>query len=351
MTPLLVLRIGYMARYDGPGEISGGGSYVEEHGVGGEVFNFKPSRGKCYGYAMSRHFAGVDLNQLDDSQSWEAGGELAGVDVVFIARRPAGGQVVVGWYRGATVFHKQYRVRHGVIAGMKETERQFLCITDAANATLLAEPMRDFEVPSAPAGYKGFPGQSNVWYPKPNIGKPGVAQFVTRLRLYLDKGQGVYLGSEPAAGGGAGKNGRSTKPDSELNARIEKAAVTVATRYYEAQGFTVKSVEQEKLGWDLEICKGSRLLYVEVKGTAGPVIVFMLTPNEYANLQMFSPKYRVFVVCDALDLDKSRAFELFPSKGKGGVWELHSRKRSPSVFVPLVERTAASGVEVIRDPD
>ena len=102
MTPLLVLRVGYMERYDGPDTITGGGAQITQLGVGGEVFNFKPSRGKCYGYAMSRHFSGVNLHYLDDSRSWSDGDELDSVDVIFIARRPGVGQVVVGWYRNAT---------------------------------------------------------------------------------------------------------------------------------------------------------------------------------------------------------------------------------------------------------
>lgn len=63
MRPLVVLRVGYMERYDGPGIITGGGAYNAKNGVGGDVFDFKPSRGKCYGYAMSRHFSGLNLWQ------------------------------------------------------------------------------------------------------------------------------------------------------------------------------------------------------------------------------------------------------------------------------------------------
>ena len=57
-SPLLVFRIGYMKSYRGFGDISGGGSYIEEHGEGGEMWNFQPDHGYCYGYVMSRHFAG-----------------------------------------------------------------------------------------------------------------------------------------------------------------------------------------------------------------------------------------------------------------------------------------------------
>ncbi len=161
--PLVVLRVGYMKSYDGPDEITSGGAYVEKRGVGGEVFNFKPCRGKCYGYAMSKSGGGIDLAKLDSTVDWHIGDELNEVDVVFITKRPGVGQVVVGWYRSATVFHKTYRVRRGKIRGMDENRRSSICTADVAYVHLLPEEERTFGVPNAPAGYIGFPGQSNVW--------------------------------------------------------------------------------------------------------------------------------------------------------------------------------------------
>jgi hypothetical protein len=42
----------------------GGGSYIDEYGEGGEMWNFLAEAGRCYGYVMTRHFAGIDLNRL-----------------------------------------------------------------------------------------------------------------------------------------------------------------------------------------------------------------------------------------------------------------------------------------------
>lgn len=95
MHPLLVLRVGYMEKYDGVGTITSGGAYIRQNGIGGEIFNFKPNRGKCFGYAMSRNYAGINLRSIQNG-SWSVGDELAGVDVIFIARRRGYGQVVVG---------------------------------------------------------------------------------------------------------------------------------------------------------------------------------------------------------------------------------------------------------------
>jgi hypothetical protein len=68
-TTLLVFRVGYMKAYDGVGKITGGGAYVQEHGEGGEMWNFRIEGGRCYGYVMTRHFAGIDLSRLDAKTS------------------------------------------------------------------------------------------------------------------------------------------------------------------------------------------------------------------------------------------------------------------------------------------
>jgi hypothetical protein len=343
--PLLILRVGYMERYDGPDTITWGGAYIERNGVGGEVFNFKPSRGKCYGYAMSRHFAGVNLRHLDGSQPWREGDELSGVNVVFIARRPDGGQVVVGWYRNATVFHKQYRVRRGSIPGLEQTVRHFLCVADAESARLLPEDERKFDVPYAPAGFKGFPGQSNVWYPNLNIDQTGVAAFIRKLTKYIEATAGTALaGDEVPSSNGGKKNGRTSTPNHAHNAMVEQAAVDAVWAHYEADGYTLQSVEAQCLGWDLEAVKGKTSLRVEVKGTSGAAVYFELTPNEYAKLREHSATYRVCVVCEALT--NPRIFELKP-EASGNAWRLVSM--GGEVTVPLMERIAAIGAEVAQD--
>jgi len=153
--PLLVLRIGYMDRYDGPGYIRGGGSYITDNGVGGEVYNFKPSRGVCFGYAMSIQAAGINLCLLSD-QEWKPGDVLHGVDVIFIARHKERGQVVVGWYRNASVYHKQYLNRRGTIPGMDFQKRHYLCSSYQEDVTLLPEENRTFRIPYAPVYGKGL---------------------------------------------------------------------------------------------------------------------------------------------------------------------------------------------------
>lgn len=64
-------------------------------------------------------------------------------------------------------------------------------------------------------------------------------------------------------------------------------------------GYKVKSVEDDKLGWDLECTKGDETKYVEVKGLSGETCAFELTPNEYEKLRK-EENYLIYVLTNAL---------------------------------------------------
>lgn len=185
--PLLVFRIGYMADYEGLAPIFNGGSWVVEHGEAGEMWNFRVEDEKCYGYVMSQNFSGVDLKFID--QQVKQADEVEGIDVVFIAKKPKVGQVVVGWYKNATVFHKHYETRPRNEHEIEDEDIYYLCEVDAENAFLLPEEERTFSVPYAPAHGKGFPGMSNVWYPDPESENHKVAEFIEQLRKYIDSAE------------------------------------------------------------------------------------------------------------------------------------------------------------------
>ena len=334
--PLLVLRAGYMARYDGPGPIAHGGAYPQQNGTGDEIFNFKPYRQTCYGYGYSP--SGMTLDKLAGGRH-EVGDKLIGVDVVFVAKRPKTGQVVVGWYRNATVFHKQLMRRplNGYERGIDKNRTWFCCMADAASAILLPENERTFEVPYAPAGNPGFLGKSQVWYPSEHLNNPRVRDFVKKLRAYIDKNQkskGSVLGELSKDV----KSGKGGKPNHERNIQVEKAAIEAATKYYQEKGYSVTSVEPDKLGWDLEAIKNGRVLYVEVKGLSGSLIDFELTPNEYRRLKENFKQYRVCVVCEALSKGRI-VYELKPSS-KGRTWKLSSFGE-PMVTVSMTEKPGA----------
>ncbi len=328
--PLLIFRIGWMDTYQGIDEIHGGGSYVAEHGEGGEMWNFREEGGRCYGYVMTKNFAGIDLSRILPDEEWIEGAELPDVDIVFISKslEPNIGQVVVGWYKNAIVFHKEYRKRRGSKKQGDWDNIDYLCEVSDENATLLQVPGRTFQIPRG----KGFPGQSNVWYE--NKKNSDVTRFKRQLRKYINSG---YSTREKRQN--KGKRGR--KPNKKEILAIELAAIKEAWAFYEKQGYELSSVEADNVGWDLEAVNGDETLLIEVKGHKGNVVQFELTPNEYAQLQQKKDKYRICVIRNALT---EPDLTVFAPKKKRDCWFLVEIDGNEKVR--LDEKVAARAVQI-----
>jgi len=339
-TPLVMFRVGYMSSYGGVGPISGGGSHVEDHGEGGEMWNFRKEGGHCYGYVMTTHFAGLNLDRISPDSTWKPNDELDGVDVVFFATKPSVGQVVVGWYSGATVYHKKYRTRPGGKTKGDRAKLHYLCQVDAGKALLLPEDKRTFNVPYGPSAGKGFPGQSNVWYPPAD--NPEADEFVGRLRQYIVSNSGLLI----ARGYKVKKRGVgwTSNPDKDLLTRIEQAAVSATAKHFETAGYEISSVEKDNRGWDLEARKAKELLLLEVKGHIGNVVQFELTPNEYSQLRTHNKNYRICLVRNALE---NADVEIFSASENEGEWSL--RRSDGRVIVKLLERIGARAFESDRN--
>ena len=269
---LILFNIGWMKRYQGQTEtdrIRNGGSWVVENKIGGEVENFLPLGNRYYGYArvpgggnldMTRLAADADADFVDDAT------------VVFVATRPQGGRVVVGWYRHARVW-RTTRPRTG---------RQFRYIAeaDARNCRLLEEDERLFRVPPARDEKWGM-GHSNIRYTDERHAKP----FVRKLKKYLE---------DPLAPGG----GAPRQPDPERRKMVEDAAIRHVIEHYRA--YDCVSVERENKGWDLEFTRESVKLLVEVKGSSGHGGYVELTPNEFKAMRRFRHRFRLAIVTRAL---------------------------------------------------
>lgn len=324
--PLIVFRVGWMDNYSGIGEIAGGGSYVEENSEGGEMWNFREEAGRYYGYVMSKNFAGVDLNKVSNEYKWKEGDELDDVDIAFISTHPDGGQVVIGWYLSATVFHKEYRQRRGKKSEGDWNNIYYLSEVKSESAKLLPISERLFSIPKG----KGFPGTSNVWYGDNE--DPMVLAFLDKLRSYI---------SQFSSDDKLRVRSSRRKPNKELILAIEKAAVSLTWDHYESLGYEVASVEKDNVGWDLEASKDGKTLLVEVKGHKGNVIQFELTPNEYLQMQIHHDGYRVCVVRNALN--EPDLIEFLPIEGKE-FWCL--KEFDGTEMVRLQEKVAAKAVQM-----
>jgi hypothetical protein len=69
----------------------------------------------------------------------------------------------------------------------------------------------------------------------------------------------------------------------ETNRRVEKAAIEFVRCRYEEDGWTVRSVEAQKLGYDLQCDREGVQVHAEVKGTQGDDVCFIITAAEVRN--------------------------------------------------------------------
>jgi hypothetical protein len=292
--PMIFLRIGWMNRYRGKtvnDQITGGGAFVREHGFGHEIVNFKPFKGKMYGYVQPPGTGynqaagpGINIRSLGASPGDES---ISDVLVIWVATAPQGGSVVVGWYENATVYRHWQASPPGANRAHGGDEFGYYVTADENDATLLRKHERLFPIPRG----KGGMGQANVWYANdPNEHR----QIREKILRYISQREIP----KPTQGSG----GVPRQVDPFVRQKIEQAAIAFTLKHYADLGFLVNSVESDNLGWDLEAEHFSRQLRqkIEVKGLSGSEKRIELTPNEYSKMKLHCDSYHVCVVTEAL---------------------------------------------------
>jgi hypothetical protein len=91
--------------------------------------------------------------------------------------------------------------------------------------------------------------------------------------------------------------------DAKQNKKVEEAAIRAVRVFYQKQGWKVISVEQQRIGYDLHCRKGSRMKIVEVKGTSGNLVSFIITAGERRTAR--HKDFVLKVVCNALSKQPS----------------------------------------------
>ncbi len=114
-------------------------------------------------------------------------------------------------------------------------------------------------------------------------------------------------------------NSKPWQPDSYKRQKIEKIAVELITKHYEAMGYMVDSVEKDNIGWDLEATLSGELLKIEVKGLSQEELLIELTPNEYDKMKKYKDSYRIAVVMDGLG--KNPLLKILSFSRKSAQWE------------------------------
>jgi len=101
---------------------------------------------------------------------------------------------------------------------------------------------------------------------------------------------------------------------------IEEIAVRIARRHETERGATVRSVEEENVGFDLLSTRGLERRCIEVKGRAG-VGGVELTWSEFAKSQELGDDYWLYVVLDCAGSAPRLYRVRNPAKALAGAWQ------------------------------
>jgi 5-methylcytosine-specific restriction protein A len=164
MDKLLFLNIGWMERYQGleSDTIAGEGAFVNKYNDPHdpetyppcEIYNFQPYEGVMYGFVRIAR-GSIRIERLGASPGNDS---IDGVLVVWVAKSPSDGTVIVGWYDDATVYRHCQPPPEG--SGRRREGRQewgHRVAARAENCTLLPPERRDFPIPRGRKGAMGGP--------------------------------------------------------------------------------------------------------------------------------------------------------------------------------------------------
>lgn len=301
---VLFARVGFMKFYQGPkpGDEKpiGGGAYNTDE-IGHEAYNFLESNHDVYGYFQPHMKAPFEIN-LSRIEKNFTGNEIDNVLVIWFATNPIDrGQVIVGWYKNATVF-KSIQMSSNL---PQRENYNFNVKALKKDSVLLPLSNRKFSVGHRiPNEKKGNPGQANAFYILDKKGEEkdttlSTNSWINSAIKYVinydgasistldDEIQENILTLEHSIGN------QGFQSDIVARLMVEAYAMKRCEEYYRTKGYAVKDVSATH-SCDFIVEKSSKKLFVEVKGTQSLGQKIILTKNEVA-----------------LSLDESHEMELF----------------------------------------
>jgi hypothetical protein len=292
MEKLILLNVGWMSKYSGPGEITGGGKYVSIHGYGHEMLNFKPFAGRMYGTAVIPRYGEIKLEKLGATQAADF---VDGVLVVWVAK-----SLIVGWYTNARVYRRSQSPPRNSGRSYKGDPISYRITASASDCTRLDADDRHFEVSRARKRKRAM--GRYIWYAEGASNRA----FRAKLLKYVASGGDISLlgkSKRPKTSGGG-----AHQPDLHKKAKVELSAIDLATVHFKSLDYWVENVETDNLGWDLNAIhqRTGLLLRLEVKGLSGQGINVELTPNEYKMMKKHRQTFRICVGTDCLKKSRRR---------------------------------------------
>lgn len=164
---VVFINLTEMDKYDGlEGANKGGGAFVDEHGYGYEIFNFRDDGGKCYGYAPP--YGKLNLQRISKEINHDAFGEyIDDVFVVFTCSREGKGRVICGFYQNARVYAENindHRSTRKIEVAGKSDYAGYNITCRAEDAVLIDRRDRTKMLPHSSRNNGIGHGQKSVWY-------------------------------------------------------------------------------------------------------------------------------------------------------------------------------------------
>lgn len=197
---VIFVNLTEMQKYQGKEPVNpGGGSYVEDHGYGHELFNFLDDDGYCYGY--SPPYGKINIKRISPStiQNDKYGEYIDNILVVFTGSRKGKGRLVIGFYKNAKVYSelvddgRKPRYLHDA---NKYIQYNIKC--KATDTFLIDYDKRSRRIPQASkkTNTSGY-GQSAVWYASEENDQQIKKEIIEYLNSYISN---VYQDDEEKYG-------------------------------------------------------------------------------------------------------------------------------------------------------
>jgi len=188
MSKVVFFNVTWMKWYKGvtPHDVpEHGGSYIENHGYGAEVFNFQPFKGWMYGFVEAgwRPKCRIRIERLG---ALKRGQSVQGILVVWVARSPhTRCTQVVGWYKNATVYRERQKTPKGSNRILPNgDEVPYFAEADEHDCYLIPAGDRSFTIPRGGQGL----GQKNIWYAESQLGSKTKDLVIEYIRNFASRG-------------------------------------------------------------------------------------------------------------------------------------------------------------------
>ncbi len=341
---VLFARVGYMKFYQGPQKGDerpiGGGKYNNNE-LGHEAYNFKDVDGQLYGY-FQPHMKSpykINLKRIDPSS---IDNFVDDVLVIFFSKNTIGkGQVIVGWYHNATVHET-------ILSPDNQEERDnfgYNLVSAKKDSVLLPISKRKYAIGHGIEGIKeGNPGQANAFYIYDSkLNKKECNQinsWIYDVIEYIKGYEGEKIDSfedevlEEIDNSTFISSGQGFQSNILIKKAIENHAMDMCKEHFTKNGYKLIDTSLNK-PYDFLAKKGSKELFIEVKGTQATGEKIILTKNEVEMSKKHGEKMVLFLV-HSIKLNKKS------TKKNSGVivikwpWKLDKKKLTPISYTYTV---------------